>query len=162
MRRAGNRILHLLCRFLPGSTGLRPFLHRLRGVQIKGRVFIGDEVYIDNEYPECVVIHDGAQIGPRCTIIAHTRGPGKVIIGKEAFIGANCVIVTASEHTLTIGEGSVIMASSLVTDDALPYTLYGCETAKPLAKVTKPFTEETSYHDFIQGLRPLGRGAKGK
>src|SRR5207302_1742011 len=43
-RGAFNRILHLLCRVLPGATNLRPFLHRLRGVRIEGRVSIGDDV----------------------------------------------------------------------------------------------------------------------
>jgi len=59
-RRISNRILHLMARFLPGSKSLRPFLHGLRGVKIHGTVFIGDDVYLENEYPECVEIHDGA------------------------------------------------------------------------------------------------------
>jgi len=155
LRSGANRVLHLLCRFLPGATGLRPFLHRLRGVRIEGRVFIGDDVYIENEYPECVEIQDGVQIGLRTTIVAHTRGCGKVVIGKNAFVGANCVIVTSSERTLTIGEGSVLTATSFVTDDVQPYTLYSSERAKPLAKVTRAFTAETSYDEFIRGLQPL-------
>ena len=47
-----------MARFLPGSTSLRPFLHKLRGVRIQGDVFIGDDVYIENEYPECIEIHN--------------------------------------------------------------------------------------------------------
>ena len=33
IRRALNRMLHLLCRFLPGAATLRPFLHRMRGMR---------------------------------------------------------------------------------------------------------------------------------
>jgi hypothetical protein len=29
---------------------MRPFLGRLRGVEIRNRVFIGDDVYLENEY----------------------------------------------------------------------------------------------------------------
>ena len=51
LRRIFNRILHSLVQSLPGAKSVRPFLHRLRGVKIYGDVFIGDEVYIENEYP---------------------------------------------------------------------------------------------------------------
>lgn len=157
LRRASNRLLHLLCRFLPGATTVRPFLHRLRGVRIGKDVWIGDDVYLENEYPECVEIHDGAMIGLRSTIIAHTRGAGKVIIGRNAFIGTGSTVVTNGNHHLMIGEGAVLMASSLVTGNIAPHTLYGRDPARPLATVTKPFTGETSYEEFMATLRPLPR-----
>src|SRR4051794_12865200 len=84
--RASNRLLHQLARLLPGATSLRPLLHRLRGVQIHGNVFIGDDVYLENEYPECIEIHDGVQIGLRSTVIAHTRGPSKIVFEKDVFV----------------------------------------------------------------------------
>jgi len=61
LRRMINRILHLIAQFAPGSTSFQPFLHKLRGVTIHGRVFIGDQVYLENEYPEMVEIHEGFQ-----------------------------------------------------------------------------------------------------
>lgn len=154
-KRINNRLLHLLCRFLPGATSLRPTLHRARGVRITGRVFIGDDVYIDGEYPECVEIHDGVQIGPRSMIIAHTRGAGRVVLRENSFVGANSVIVTSRGKTLTIGEGAVVTASSLITSDVPPHMLMGGERAKALARATTPFTAETSFDDFVRGLRPL-------
>lgn len=154
-RRVANRILHMLSRFLPGSMTVRPFLHRLRGVNIYGKIFIGDDVYIENEYPECVEIHDGAEICLRTTIIAHIRGPGKIVIGKKVFIGANCVITASPGRTLTIGEGSVLTASTTVTTSVPPYTLWGGEKSKPIAKVTVPFTPEVSYDTFVRALLPL-------
>ena len=156
-RKTANRFLHLLCRFLPGATTVRPFLHRLRGVKIHGRVFIGDEVYIENEYPECVEIQDQAQIAVRTTIITHINGPGKVIIGKKAFIGANCVIVGSPGRTVTIGEGAVLTASSVASTSIPPYTLWRGNPAEPVAKVTVPLTAETSYEEFTRGLTPLTR-----
>ena len=57
-----NRLLHVAARQLPGSTSVRPFLHRLRGVKIGRRVFIADDVYLENEYPERVEIQ-GVVVG---------------------------------------------------------------------------------------------------
>jgi len=154
-RRAFNRLLHLLCRFGPGGATLRPLFHSMRGVRIGENVWIGDDVYLDNEFPECVEIEDGAMIELRSTILAHTHGAGKVIIGKNAFIGAGAIVVTSANRTLVIGEGSVIMASSLVTGSVAPYTLYGSDASKPLARITKPFTGSTTYEEFMTTLRPL-------
>jgi acetyltransferase-like isoleucine patch superfamily enzyme len=154
-RQAFNRFLHLLCRFGPGGATLRPLLHRMRGVAIGKNVWVGDDVYLDNEFPECVEIEDGAMIELRSTILAHTHGAGRVVIGKNAFIGAGAVVVTSANRTLVIGEASVIMASSLVTGSVAPYTLYGSDASKPLARITKPFTASTTYEEFMTALRPL-------
>jgi acetyltransferase-like isoleucine patch superfamily enzyme len=158
VRRVLNRILGMLARFAPGATSLRPFLHKLRGVRITGKVFIGDDVYFENEYPECIELQDGAQICLRSILIAHTRGSGRIVIGKGAFVGANCVLSASPGVTLTIGEGAVVSTSSVITSDVPAHTLVGNEKAKPLARVTIPFTAGTSYDRFLAGLRPLKRG----
>ncbi len=157
LRGVSNRFLHQLARMLPGATSIRPFLHRLRGVKISGNVFIGDDVYLENEYPEAVEIHDGVQIGLRSTILAHTRGPGRIVFERNAFIGASCIIAASPAKTLTIGEGAVVGIGSCVTADVAPATFYGMEKAKPIAMVTVPLTIETSYDRFVRGLRPLPR-----
>jgi acetyltransferase-like isoleucine patch superfamily enzyme len=118
-------------------------------------VWIGDDVYLENEYPERVEIHDGAIISLRSTILAHTNGVGKLIIGRGAFIGAGSIVVTAGNRPLVIGEGAVVMASSLVTSNIAPRTLYGSDPVKPLALVTKPFTASMTYEEFMMNLRPL-------
>jgi len=159
-RRLLNRVLHSLARALPGATSVRPFLHRLRGVRIEGKVFIGDDVYIENEYPESVELRDGAQITLRSTIIAHTRGPGRVVLEENTFVGAHCVLVCSPGSTLTIGEGSVVSANSVVTTDVPPQMLYGCERAKPLMRAAQPLTMDTSYEAFVAGLHPLKSRAR--
>lgn len=156
LRRFCNRILHLLCRVLPGATSVRPVLHRWRGVHIGDHVFIGDDVYIENEYPEHVEIHYGAIVGLRTTIVAHGHGgAGRVIIGKNALIGVGALVVAPGNRPLTLGEGSILMPGAVVTSDVSPFTVYGIEQAKPLANVTKPFIEEKTYEEFITTLRPL-------
>jgi acetyltransferase-like isoleucine patch superfamily enzyme len=153
LRRSFNRILHIVARFSPGCTSFRPFLHRLRGARIGHNVFIGDEVYIENEYPECIEIQDNAMIILRATLIAHFReGHGKIVVGKMARIGPHCVIAASSGKTLTIGEGAVLAAGAVVTNDVPPYTLVGGVPARPIAKVTVPCTLEHSYREFKEGL----------
>jgi acetyltransferase-like isoleucine patch superfamily enzyme len=154
-RGAFNRILHLMARFLPGATSLRPFLHRLRRVKIQGKIFIGDDVYLENAHPECIEIHDGAQIALKTTIITHFRGAGKIIIGKNVWIGMGCNIATTPGQTLTIGEGSAVGMGSTVTRDVPPFTFVTGSPAKPKYKVTVPMTLETSYEDWKKGLMPI-------
>jgi len=150
-----NRIVQLLARFLPGCTTVRPFLHKLRGVKIHGNIFIGEDVIIENDHPECVEIYDGAIIALRTIIMAHFRGPGKVIIGKKVWIGPNCVISASHGQNVTLGEGAVLGASCVVTKDVPPYTFVGGVPAKPIAEVTVPIEGTVSYEDFKKGLRPI-------
>ena len=155
LRRVSNRFLHLIAQFGPGATTLRPFLHKLRGVKIHGSVFIGDQVYLENETPEVVELHDGVQLAPRVIIMGHFRGAGKIVIERNVWIGVNCVIATPANRVLTIGEGSVVAASSVVVKDVPPFLFVGGSPAKPIARVTVPMTLETTYDDFKNGLAPL-------
>jgi hypothetical protein len=154
-RGLANRLLHLMARQLPGATGLRPRLHRWRGVKVGKDVFIGDEVYLENEYPERVEIQDGAQISIRAVLLAHTRGPGWIVIEKDAYVGPNSVLVTSAGKTLRIGAGSVIGAGVVVTRDVPAGTFIPPPSANPIARVTVPLAKAGCVDDFIRGLVPL-------
>src|SRR5262245_30537725 len=110
-----RRVLHFLARSLPGATSVRPFLHRLRGVQITGRVWIGDDVYLENEYPECIELHDQCGVNLRTVMLAHWRGKGRIVVERGARIGACCLITASPGETIVIGEGSMVAAGSVVT-----------------------------------------------
>jgi acetyltransferase-like isoleucine patch superfamily enzyme len=155
LRRIVNRVLSHLAQRLPGATTLRPRLHRWRGVRIHGRVFIGDQVYLENEYPECIEIDDGAQISVRSILIAHVRGPGRIVIAKDALVGPGCVITAAPGRTVVIGEGAVISALTPVTRSVVRGTLYSGPRPTVVARVGTPLTLETTYDDFMAGLRRL-------
>jgi len=156
IKRFINRLLHFLARFFPGSRTLRPFLHRLRGVKINGTVFIGEEVYMENEYPENIEINDQCSINVRATILTHFRlGHGKVVLEKKVRVGPHSLISSNSGKTLRIGEGSVVAAGSVVTRSIPKHTMVSGVPAKPIAKVTVPLTLTSSYEDFFKGLRPI-------
>jgi len=148
-----QRILHLMARFSPPA--LRPILHRLRGVKIYGSVYIGDEVYIDADFPEAVEIHEGAAIATRCTIIAHTKGPGRIVIEQDAAIGAGCVIVCRCGQTLRIGEGAVVSAGATVSHSIPPFTICGAPRLRAFGRLTAPFRAAASYEEFRRSMLPM-------
>jgi acetyltransferase-like isoleucine patch superfamily enzyme len=152
-----NRLLHLLARQCPGANGFRPLLHRLRGVKVGRDVFIGDEVYLENEYPEAVELQNGVQISVRATIIAHTRGPGRIIIEKDATIGPNTVLVTSAGRVLRIGAGAVIGAGVVITNDVPAQIFVANDSATPVARALVPLTRARTMEEFIRGLMPLKR-----
>jgi serine acetyltransferase len=152
-----NSILHFWARVLPGGFSLRPFLHRLRGVKIGENVWIGDDVYLDEDHPDAIEIQEGAAIATRCTIIAFTKGTGRIIIEKWAAIGAGSTIICASGKTLKIGEGSVISAGSTVQNDIPAHTLCGPPRIQIYGKVEVPYRAAETLEEFRRGLRPLGK-----
>lgn len=157
LRRAFNRLLHAIARQAPGSGSLRPLLHRLRGVAIGRNVFIGDDVYVDNEYPECVEIHDGASVSMRALLIAHTRGPGRIILEKDSFVGPNAVVCCYAGRTLRIGEGAVVAAGAVVTRSVPARTLVAPPPSRAVAKLGRPLNLSTSIDEFLAGMTPIRR-----
>jgi acetyltransferase-like isoleucine patch superfamily enzyme len=157
--RFANRILHSLARVCPGSYSVRPCLHRWRGVKVGHGVFIGEDVYLENEYPECVEIGDGCEIGLRTVIIAHLRGPGRVVIKPNVWIGSCCLIAGANGRVLTIGEGAVIGGGSVITADVPDRALVKASASVPAAVANVPLATAT-YQEFMRGLRPLRNNKK--
>jgi len=143
-----------MARFVPG-TQLRVRLHRWRGVQIGLNVFIGDEVYLENNYPECIQIGDNVQIGIRTIIMAHLRGPGRVVIAEGAYIGPGCVIAAAHGRTVRIGAGAVVGALTVVTSDVPPRAFVRSTPAEQVATARQPLATAGTYLEFIRGLAPV-------
>lgn len=150
-------MLSRLALFLPGGSNLRPRLQRWRGVSLGRNVWIGLYVYIDELHPEAVTIGDNCTIGIRTSIITHfywgPRQPasnGKVVIENDVFIGPHCVILP----NVTIGEGAVIQAGSVVTRSVPPRTFWGPPPAGPLGVATVPLTAAHGFGAFLRGVRP--------
>lgn len=160
IRRVSNRALHLVARISPGCKSLRPFLHRLRGVKVGKDVFIGDDVYLENEHPYAVEIQDGVHISLRVIILAHTRGAGQLIIEKDAFIGPSVVIATSGNRTLRIGEGAVIGAGVIIGKDVPARAFIPSPAANPVAMAMMPMTKAKTLGEFMAGLVPLDRKPK--
>ncbi len=154
LRPLANRMLQLFARFIPGGSSVRPFLHRLRGVKIYGAVWIGDDVYLENEYPEQIEIHDRAGIGIRSMLIAHTRGVGKIIIEEDAYIGPGSLVVCPEGRTIRIGKGAMIGPGCVITSSVPSEAFVAAPKSKTVARVTIPFSMVSSVDEFFAGLRP--------
>lgn len=140
----------------PGGYSVRPWLHRLRGAGIGKRVFISQFVYLDEAHPEDVSIGNNCIVGLRTSIISHFYtgprrpvGNGKVVIENDVFIGPHCVILP----NVTIGEGAVIRAGTVVSRNVPAHTFWGPPPAEALGVANIPLTPETEYEDFMKGLK---------
>jgi serine acetyltransferase len=156
-RRILGRVLHALARVCPGATTLRPWLHRLRGVKIGAKVFIGDQVFIDNEYPERIEIEDHAQISIRTILLAHTRGAGRIVIERNVFIGPNSVLTCSGGRVLRIGEGAVVGAGAVITKSVPPHLFVGAPAPQAIARVNVPLPVAQTMEDFRAGLDLIER-----
>lgn len=152
-----QKMISKIAFFAPGGGSVRPWLQKIRGVQIGNQVWIGQYVYFDELYPEMIKIGDESTIGLRVTIFCHMHWNGRssngycapVIIGNEVYIGPHCVVLP----NVTIGDGSVIRAGTVVSRNVPPHTFWGTDPAGPLGEVTVPLTRKHTYQQFQYGLR---------
>ncbi len=133
VRSVVNRLLHAAARYFPMYPGWRVRLHRIRGVKIGKGVFIGSDVFIDNTYPDSIVIEDFVTIISRSFIIGHNFIPVHlenilakdvpprqgVLLKKGSYIGAQCIILPG----VTVGECAVVGAGSVVTNSIPDYSV---------------------------------------
>lgn len=126
----------------------RPNFWKKCGVDTSGKIKVGFGVYFDAGNAEHIHIWDGAWITSRCLLLCHKRDLSNyhqgndinkmpyiiadINIGKGVHIGMDTVIMPG----VTIGDGAIIGAGSLVTKDIPPYSV---AMGRP-AKVVKIFT----------------------
>jgi heptaprenylglycerol acetyltransferase len=160
-----NRALQILALYAPGGDSTRVLLHRLRGVQIGERSWIGFDTLIEPEYPHRVVIGDRVAIGIRVLILAHFAHHGRnretssgrvdervsVRIEDDAFVGPGAVIMP----NVTIGAGAVVTAGSVVTRSVAPLTMVQGNPAKPIARCGVPLGLDTPIKEFYRRLTPI-------
>ena len=124
---------------------LASWLHKVRGVKIEHarRVRIAANVLIDSLYPELVEIEDDVFLTRGVVIVAHlTPTPflrkfiggtdfKKVRIARGAYIGVNAIILPG----VTVGEGCIVGAGSVVTKDVPAYSVAVGNPARVIRKV---------------------------
>jgi acetyltransferase-like isoleucine patch superfamily enzyme len=155
---AMRRVLQLIALYGPGADTLRVRLHRWRGVEIGDGTFIGTDVLIETAHPQLVSIGSGVDIGARTTIIAHQQGEEvtderTVRIGDDVFIGPSSTLLP---H-VTIGDGAVVVAGSVVTKSVPPAMMVQGNPAAPVARCGVPLGRSTPMREFYRGLTPLKR-----
>jgi acetyltransferase-like isoleucine patch superfamily enzyme len=156
---ARRRLLALLALYAPGGPTTRVRLHRLRGVRIGPGSFLGTSVILETAFPQLIEIGARVDVGMRTTIIAHQHGERAdqsertVRIEDDVFIGPGCIILP---H-VTIGQGAVITAGSVVSTSVPPLTMARGNPAEIVATCRVPLGRSTPLREFYRGLRPVAR-----
>ena len=128
---------------------LRPWILRRIGCHVGKDIFVGDHVRIDAGHSNLIYIDDHAHITGGCRLLCHQRDLrhyfkgddaaklpyrlGEIHIGRGVMIGMETLIMPG----VTIGDGAIVGAYSLVTKDIPAWTI---ATGRP-AKVVKEIPE---------------------
>lgn len=124
---------------------LRPWVLRKIGCHVGKDVFVGDNVKIDSGHADLITIDDHAHIAGGCRLLCHQRDLSNYFVGddyaklgyilapihlcKGSLVGMESLVMPG----VTIGEGAIVGAGSLVTKDVPAWTI---ATGRP-AKVVK-------------------------
>ena len=147
--RIKKKLLKLIAKQLPGCE-LRIRLLRLCGYIIGDSVYVGEDIIIIDDLSDTrfnLTIGDRASISPRVTFVLHTQPnesrivpyvnshKGSISVNSDAWIGTGAVILP----NVTIGEGAVVGANSVVTKSVAPYTVVGGVPAHKIKEVDVPW-----------------------
>jgi len=126
---------------------LRTYFIRKMGCHIGKKVFFGDYVRMDTSYADMIYIGDYSHITSGCRLLCHQRNlkgycvgdnaadlgyrTGEIHIGKGVMVGMETMIMPG----VTIGDGAIIGARSMVTKDIPPYTIAVGSPAKVVMQI---------------------------
>lgn len=106
---------------------MKNWLYRnLLGIEVGEETAFALMVMVDVMYPELISVGRNSIIGYNTTILAHEYliqeyRLGRVIIGDNVMIGANSTLLPG----ITIGDGAIVAAGSLVNRDVPPGAFVG-------------------------------------
>ncbi len=141
----------LLSPLLPRK--IRPWVLRKIGCHVGKDVFIGAEIYVDSGHADLIYIEDHAHVTARTVLLCHKRDLTDYCVGDdyaalayktgEIHLCKGCSTGTATliMPGVTIGEGAIVGAGSLVTKDIPAWTI---ATGRP-AKVVKKIPNRENY-----------------
>lgn len=128
---------------------VRPWVLRKIGCHVGKDVFIGSEVWVDSGHADLIYIGDRTHITARTVLLCHKKNLSDYYQGDdylklpymkgEIHIGAGCSTGTGSMIMpgVTIGDGAIIGAYSLVTKDIPAWTIAIGRPAKVVKEIPK-------------------------
>lgn len=143
-----NRVLKKACKALasrsPGNR-LRVWLLRRAGYVVGTDVYVGESLIIVDELAERgnVFLADRVSLAPRVTIVTSSypnnsrmratapTSVGPVRIERDAWVGTGAIVLP----NVSVGEGAVIGAGSVVTGDVAPFTVVAGVPARVLRRL---------------------------
>lgn len=128
---------------------LRPFLLRRLGAKVGKGVFVGDHVLVDENHANLIIIDDHAHITGKTILLCHKRDLsdyyvgddyaklpyqyGKIHLCKGCSTGTGTLIMPG----VTIGEGAIVGAGSLVVKDIPAWTIAVGRPAKVIKEIPR-------------------------
>jgi len=154
-----KKLLKLIAKQIPGNK-LRIRLLRMCGYVIGEHVYIGEDIIIIDDLDDTksefnLVIGDRVAVSPRVTFVLHTQPnesrivpyvnshKGSIIVDSDAWIGTGAVLLP----DVTIGEGSVVGANSVVIRSVPPYIVVGGVPAHVIKPVHVPWNHLETQPD---------------
>ena len=146
-----KKLLMAVAKDCPGRR-IRNRLLRWCGYRIGKKVYIGEGLIIVDDLLEGgtgLVIGDRAAIAPRVTFVLYSAPnwsrigdhvntqKGSIRVEQDAWIGVGAVILPE----VTIGEGAVVGANSVVLKDVEPYTIVGGIPARKIRTIEVPWRQ---------------------
>lgn len=132
---------------------LRAYFIRKMGCHVGKDVFFGDYVRMDTSYADMIYIGDYTHITSGCRLLCHQRDLsnyyvgdnaaecgyrlGEIHIGKGVMVGMETMIMPG----VTIGDGAIIGARSMVTKDIPPYCIAVGSPAKVIKQIPQRVIE---------------------
>lgn len=141
----------LLSPFLPRK--IRPWALRRVGCHVGKGCFIGDNVRIDTGHSDMITLEDGVSVAGGTRLLCHQRDFTDYFVGsdylklgytiKPIVLKKGCLVGMESfvMPGVTIGEGAIVGAGSLVTKDVPAWTIATGRPAKVVKEIPKRETE---------------------
>lgn len=138
---------------------LRPIFLKWMGCKVGKDVYVGDFVRVDLSHADMITIEDHVHIADASRILCHQRDLSHYCVGddyaklgyhiKPVVLKKGCLIGMESfvMPGVTVGEGAIVGAGSLVTKDIPAWTV---ATGRP-AKVVREFPKYSDIEDVSGG-----------
>ncbi len=135
----------ILAPFAPRKV--RPILMRKMGCHVGNGCFIGDNVKIDTGHADMITIEDGVSVAGGTRLLCHQRDFSEYFVGsdynklrysiKPIVLKKGCLIGMESFVLpgVTVGEGAIVGAGSLVTKDIPAWTVATGRPAKVVREI---------------------------
>ena len=119
------------------------------GAKVGKNCYIGYDVWVDMTHMQYVEIEDHVHISTRCSLLCHQRNLGeyyegddyarlpyqkkKIVLMKGCLLGIGTIVLGG----VTVGEGAIIGAGSLVVKDIPAWTIAYGSPARVVRKIQK-------------------------
>lgn len=133
---------------------MRAKILRKMGCHVGEDVFIGDYVRVDTSHADMITIEDRVSIASGCRLLCHQRDFSDYCVGddymklgyivKPIVLKKGCLVGMESfvMPGVTIGEGAIVGAGSLVTKDIPAWTIAAGRPAKVLKEIPQRTVDE--------------------